>query len=105
MTTIEALQEQIKKLTMENEKLTKQTQDLWELCSLGDGVIEPLIELRGEEYVKKVFDEDYTSWKEVQEEYEEGGCNECQAIEGGQIEGCDACKIFHFHKGCWWKED
>ena len=47
---------------------------------------------------KKVI-KDATDAKE-----EEEGCDDCMAINGGNIEGCDRCRIFRYYKGGWWKE-
>ena len=75
------------KLKKENERLTKQTSDLWELCSSNtDSQIRDLIMLRGEEYVKEVFAEDYHAYKfgpftyvESDEEEFNEECEECGA--------------------------
>ena len=53
--------------------LKKQNQDLWELLSVHldckPYIIEALIELRGLDYVKKVFVEDYKDYTENVIEY------------------------------------
>ena len=62
----------IAELEKENEMLETQTGDLWELASYylidGNQVIDHLIEMRGESYVKEVFDEDYEDYKEDNED-------------------------------------
>ena len=73
------LEKENEKLKIHNERLSKQTGDLWELASFCDGdgfviqyhQIEQLIEMRGEEYVKEVFAEDYEDYKEVEEDEDE----------------------------------
>ena len=54
----------------ELEKFTKQNMDLRELAQDNGGYhpIEQLIEMRGESYVKEVFDEDYEDYKEDNED-------------------------------------
>ena len=53
----------------EKERLAKQTSDLWELLSYeAEHQIVQLINLRGEEYVKEVFAEDYADWKSDSDE-------------------------------------
>ena len=78
-TRIAELEKENEKLKIHNERLSKQTGDLWELASFCDGdgfviqyhQIEQLIEMRGEEYVKEVFAEDYEDYKEVEEDEDE----------------------------------
>ena len=68
MTRIAELEKEIEKLKIHNERLQKQTGDLWELASFNDcHQIEQLIEMRGESYVKEVFAEDYEDYKEDDE--------------------------------------
>ena len=62
--------DETKELKAENEKLKKQTACLWELLeNIGDSSnIELLIELFGEEHIKKIFDEEYAEYKEEKEQ-------------------------------------
>jgi hypothetical protein len=39
-----------------------------------------------------------------EEEEKEEVCDECFAVNGGEIEGCDHCKILRYYKKRWWKE-
>jgi len=41
--------------------------------------------------------------EEEEEEEEEEPCEDCMAIDGGYIEGCDTCGIYRYSKGMWWK--
>ena len=60
----------------EVKKLEKQVSALWELLSyVPDDQIANLIELRGEDWVKEVFDDEYADWKKEQEEEEEQNNN------------------------------
>ena len=79
-------------------KPNKQTELLWELLSLThDDIIGSLIELKGEEAIKKTFPEDYKIWKEEQEEDDIPQCSGCtcrvdQKSETGEwFEYCDEC--------------
>ena len=67
----DALYARIAELEKENEMLETQTGDLWELASYylidGNQVIDHLIEMRGESYVKEVFAEDYEAYKAEKE--------------------------------------
>ena len=70
------LQAENDKLKEENRKVEFQSRDLWELLSLqydcNPYIIESLIELRGEEYVKDIFQDDYKDYqKNVMEDNEE----------------------------------
>ena len=61
---LEFLKEENEKLKKEEERKSMQTQDLWELLSFECGhQILQLIALRGEEYVKEVFAEDYEDYR------------------------------------------
>ena len=31
-------------------------------------------------------------------------CQECMAIDGGELEGCDICEIFRYYNGRWWHD-
>jgi hypothetical protein len=41
--------------------------------------------------------------EEEEEEEKEEPCEDCMAIDGGYIEGCDTCGIYRYSKGQWWK--
>ena len=64
---LEFLKEENEKLKKEEERKSMQTQDLWELLSMEldcqPYIVEALITLRGEEYVKEVFAEDYEDYR------------------------------------------
>lgn len=68
-------EEQVAHLEAENQRLMQQAGALWECLvdelDLNPYVIERLIENHGEEWVKKVFKEDYEIYKEAMMDYEE----------------------------------
>jgi len=66
--------DETKKLKAENKKLVEQTEILWDLFAQTDGTIVitgHLIDLYGEEHVKKIFDKQYAMYKEEEEEEED----------------------------------